>query len=578
MKDTDTFPEHEEIIQNIKRKNDLEKKQKEIHAQNQRKKDNIFKAIDSLNDYFTQDDVRLILAMVSDKPKFEQKKYFLDLSKKTNLSQLELKNECVILSDEKQAEFDFSNMTLDEVRQKCYIYISQQNVNDLTEFVVNWIKSFNYIYSTQNDQNVDVWLYDKGCYYPNGKTKISALIRQATREFYSTTLDNRIQAKIQADTFIDEEKFYNETNAEFIPVENGLLHIKEKKLYEYDPKKIFFNKLPVIFDKDAECPNINKFLKEVSPDNFELLEEIAGYILLKDYPLHNWFLFNGKGRNGKGAYIRLLQSFVGRKNFSNVTIQDINDEPYALNEIHGKLLNAGGDIPSTTIETTGNIKAITGGDTVNAKRKFKTDLQMTPYAKHIFSANEIPDVKDTSDGFYDRVIFVEFNQKYLKPEEYKKLKEKKPNYHLIKPEIENLMQNELSGFLNVALNGLSRLLEKKQFSYKLSMEETKLLYMRKSNNVVAFFQDCCERSKDEYLTKEDFRAAYQEWCLEEGYDNNISSDKQIFQTLVQNLGISSKRKLLPVEYVGESEQAKLEKVSIWQGIKLKGDNNGKNME
>lgn len=572
MEENIKFPSHDEIKANIVDEISKDEEQKRKKEEELRKKDVVFAQINSLDSFFTQNDIRLILAQIVDKPKFEQKKYLLELSKKTGLSQVELKNECVTLSDLKQTELDFTNMSLDEVRQKCYVFVSQQNHSDLTEFIVNWIKSFNHIYSTQNDQNVEVWVYDRGCYYPNGKTKISALVRKATREFYNTVLDKRVLAKIEADTYIDEEDFYNQKNVQYIPVENGLLDLQNKKLLPFDPKLIFFNKLPVMYDSDAKCPTIKNFLKQISPDNYLLLEEIAGYLLHKDYPFHNWFLLNGRGRNGKGAYIRLLQKFVGLKNFTNVTLQDINDEPYSLGEIHGKLLNAGGDIPSTTIETTGNIKSITGGDTVNAKRKFKTDLQMKPYAKHIFSANEIPDVKDTSDGFFDRVVIVEFNQRYYKPAEYKQLKEIKPNQHLMDASVEDKIELELSGFLNLCLEALHRLLEKKQFSYDLTMEQTKLLYLRKSNNVVAFFQDCCTRDKDSYVTKEDFRASYQDWCIEEGLDNQILSDKQIFQTLVQNLGISSKRKLLPVEYAGEYEDAKLEKVSVWVGFKLnKGD-------
>ena len=569
MKDKDMFPSDEEIKSQIQRNIINEEKKREEFQKEQNKKDMIFKNISALSDDFTQSEIREILAYIADKPPFEQKKYYLTLSKKTKLSVVELRNEATEFRDLTDNEFNFSNITLDEVRTKCYVYISQKNINDLTEFIVNWISSFNHIYCTQNDYNVEVWLYDQGCYYPNGKTKLSALIRKATREFYSSVLDNRVQSKIQADNFIAEDDFFNQQNVDFIPVENGLLNIIDLTLHEYDPNKIFFNKIPILFDPNAKCPTVDLFLRQITPNDVDLLEEIAGYLLYKDYPLHNWFLFNGGGRNGKGAFIRLIQKLIGSKNFCNVTLQDLNDEPYALGEINGKLLNAGGDIPSKTIETTGNIKSITGGDTVNAKRKFKTDLQMKPYAKHIFSANEIPDVKDTSDGFYDRIVLVEFTQRFLKQAAFDKIDiSKRNNVHLMDSDIENRMELELSGFLNIALAGLHRLLDNKEFTYRLTMEETKLLYLRKSNNVVAFFQDSCVRDKSQYITKEDFRAAYQEWCLDQGYENQIMSDKQIFQTLVQNLGIASKRKLLPVEYIGESEQVKLEKVSVWEGLTL----------
>ena len=262
MKDKDMFPSDEEIKSQIQRNIINEEKKREEFQKEQNKKDMIFKNISALSDDFTQSEIREILAYIIDKPPFEQKKYYLTLSKKTKLSVVELRNEATEFRDLTDNEFNFSNMTLDEVRTKCYVYISQKNINDLTEFIVNWISSFNHIYCTQNDYNVEVWLYDQGCYYPNGKTKLSALIRKATREFYSSVLDNRVQSKIQADNFIAEDDFFNQQNVDFIPVENGLLNIIDLTLHEYDPNKIFFNKIPILFDPNAKCPTVDLFLRQ----------------------------------------------------------------------------------------------------------------------------------------------------------------------------------------------------------------------------------------------------------------------------------------------------------------------------
>ena len=59
---------------------------------------------------------------------------------------------------------------------------------------------------------------------------------------YSEWIANQVLAKIKTDTGISTEQFFEETNLFELPVLNGILNLKTKKLMPFDPKKIFFSK------------------------------------------------------------------------------------------------------------------------------------------------------------------------------------------------------------------------------------------------------------------------------------------------------------------------------------------------
>jgi len=93
------------------------------------------------------------------------------------------------------------------------------------------------------------------------------------------------------------------TNYEYeLPVQNGILCLKTLSLKQFTPDKYFFNKLPIVYDPDAKCPKINKFLTEITVNNTNLLYEIFGFSLVKKMFLETTFMFVGDGSNGKASF------------------------------------------------------------------------------------------------------------------------------------------------------------------------------------------------------------------------------------------------------------------------------------
>lgn len=443
---------------------------------------------------------------------------------------------------------------------------------DVTEALANDFLDHNFVFTTENDDKPEIWIYSEGIYVPNGKMIIYQYVRDITNRAYTTNLANEVVSKIMADTCINQEDFYNANYPDLIPVQNGILNIHTKELKEFSPKYIFFGKLPVSYNPQASCPVIQAFFKSIQPDDKrkrDFLIELAGYCLYKKYTIQKWFLFEGKGRNGKGAYFRLIQRLLG-DNTSNISIQDLEEKEYSISDLHGKYANIGGDIPSRPLKNTSRIKALTGEDKVSVNRKFKSYLSFYNYSKQIFSANELPEVIDFSDGFWERLVYLYFPVKYIDQDDYDNLKEKSV-YVQPKSDIEERMntEEELSGFLNMCLDSLKVLLKKKKFSYSLGVDTIKSMYLRNSDNVVAFVQDCCVKDYKEFIKKDDFREEYNKYCDE----NNIvpKSDKAIKHTMQEKLGIVEKRPTLPVESFDESSQQKFERILVWKGIRLKNE-------
>lgn len=352
---------------------DLEKKQKEeIRSENLKEKEKakIFKK--QLKESSDKSNAEAKEEEEKEKQKTkEQKEASINLAKQEVKSKMD-------------TDFSFNIVTLLATKQE----------NQATELCSKKAQEKHKFYSTKSDVKSETWVYDDGIVVPNGKTLIELLCRKWMGEAYEPKWVKNVVAKIKADNQIDEDYFFNQQSKyiDEIPVENGILNIFTKEVMPFTQEKIFFNKLPFRYDKDATCKNIEKFFKDVlnSEDDSNVMYELIGFSLLKEYRYEKAFMFIGDGRNGKGKTINLMKRFLGSKNYSSVPLEQMNSNSSAVCDMFGKLINLAGDISNTGLKETGLFKGLCGRDNVNAKRKYLNDLSFENYAKLVFAANELP--------------------------------------------------------------------------------------------------------------------------------------------------------------------------------------------
>lgn len=427
------------------------------------------------------------------------------------------------------------------IKEQVLSLIHRKLIGEATEMLVKEIEDKNYIFTTKRDKAEEVYIYSDGIYVANGISNIKEQLRNLMEEDYSDWLAGQIMDKIKTDTYIDADSLFRETNINEIAVANGILNLETLELKEFTPSKIFLSKLPTKYDPIAECPLIDKFLSEVlaSPEDKEVLYELAGFGLFKDYFMEKAFMFVGNGRNGKGKTIELLKRLVGSYNCASVPLSAMDSNSPFVHNLWKRYFNLAGDISSKDLKDTAMFKQLTGRDLISANRKYLSVIEFTNYAKLVFACNELPRVYDYSDGFWERWVLLEFPYKFVEQCVYDSATEEEKKMLKIKDAqiIDKITTpEEMSGFLNKALLGISRLLQNKKFSYTTGTAEVKNRWIRKADSFMAYCMDMLESDYDSKITKREIRQSYKDYCSKHKVMG--VSDKAIKATLQEMFGAS----------------------------------------
>ena len=401
-----------------------------------------------------------------------------------------------------------------------------------------------YVFKTFKDTE-EVLVYLDGVYQFNGESIIKEEARKILGNQFTTGKVSNVINYIKWGTFIDREEFNKDV--EWINVKNGILNIETGELREHTPEFLSTVRIPVKYDPKADCPKIKRFLREiVEPENVPILEEIAGYCLYRAYFIKKAVMLVGGGNNGKSTYLNLLRAFLGGKNVSNVAIHELERNRFAAASLFGKLANIYPDLPDSELKSTAMFKALTGGDYIKAEKKFSDLFMFQNTAKLLFSANTIPVTHDSTDAFFERWLIIDF------PNKFSDEGPRRANKQLLE---ELTTEEELSGFLNLALKGLRRLLKNQRFSYNKTPEEIADEYLRLSNTVYGFIEDCCELDVKAETPKGELYNAYVNYCSD------------IKQTAYTHKKFSEELRRL-VNVVETRPKIGDERVHAWRGIKI----------
>lgn len=374
--------------------------------------------------------------------------------------------------------------------------------------------------------NQSIFFYDGGHYEPRGETVISNLVEYYLDDLSTEHRKNECVGHIRDKNYVDRDTINPDVN--LINLENGVYNIETRELLPHSPKYRFLNKIPIKYDPSAKCPLFKKFLQEVCmkqkkrrEDIENTIQEYMGYTLYRSYRFKRYLVLDGGGDNGKTVLLATVEQLVGKKNNASVSLQDLNNRPFALSKLYGKLADISDDLPNRPLKYTGVIKQITGNSPLWADIKnHKDGIRFTNTAKPWFTCNQLPESYDWSDAFFSRMLQITFLNKFVKPPDYNKINDEtvfKADTDLVDGKCK--LFGELPGILNFALDGLHRLLKNKRFSFQQSTDEVRDEYIKKTNPVHAFLEYECERTNEDWgITKDDFYNAVLEYCELHGYD------------------------------------------------------------
>lgn len=193
------------------------------------------------------------------------------------------------------------------------------------------------------------------------------------------------------------------------------------------------------FHPDSPCPNWVNFLWQIfidpttkTPDHrlINYVQKLLGLALTGKATTENIFpIFFGAGGNGKSTFINCIQEVIGNSISYGADPKFLmesrqQDHPTTLASVHGKrLIIAQEPSPGSRLDTS-LIKSLTGGDQLSARRMREDLWSFTPEALVVLVSNELPLVRETTDGIWRRIVVIPFLARFQGTDRDPLLKEK----------------------------------------------------------------------------------------------------------------------------------------------------------
>lgn len=303
--------------------------------------------------------------------------------------------------------------------------------------------------------------------------------------------------------------------------QNGTLEIETGKFRGFSEADYCSIIMDYDYDPAARCPAWENFIEDVTdeePRRAEILQFLAGYVLMNDCRFQKIFLLIGSGGNGKSVYLEIIQKLFGDENVTHVEPTGLAQEFQRI-RLKDSLLNIGADINSDF--SRGEIREwllkVADGTSVQACYKGMNHIDFIPRCKLVYACNAMP-TADIVNGLNRRMQFVDFPCQYVETPDPANPKQKPRDIDIVKK-----LNNELPGIFNWAYDGYKLLRTVGYFTDAPEQAEFIQQFEQTSNPVLVF----CDDYTDQFygtIERDEIYSWYKLWCDRTGH-KSLSREK-----------------------------------------------------
>lgn len=392
-----------------------------------------------------------------------------------------------------------------------------------------FLKNNNHIIKINNQLHI----YKNGIYI-SGLAEIEA---EMIQHIPGLNRAKRTEVLAYLDILIRENSKAEDAN--LIAFENGLYNIVDDSFVEFTPEHIITNKIRWKYNPEAYSELADKTLNKIAcndPQIRALLEEAIGYCFYRRNELGKAFILTGDKSNGKSTFLSMVQCLLGVQNIASLDLKELGDR-FKTAEMFGKLANIGDDIGDEFIANPAIFKKLVTGERVSAERKGQNPFEFNNYSKLLFSANNIPRIKDKTGAVQRRLTIIPFDARFSADD---------PDFN---PYIKHLLKTDevMEYLINLGIAGLKRVLLNRKFTGSTKVQKAMDEYEENNNPIIGFFREC----EDEEFQIENeptnvVYKRYQEYCLANSLQpmSNIEFSKQVNRILnmrVENKWLNGKK-------------------------------------
>jgi len=357
-------------------------------------------------------------------------------------------------------------------------------------------------------------IYDDGIY----KGGYSHIENKMIKHIPTLNKAKRSEVMSYLELLCDNE--YEMSDAEYIAFRNGVYNITTGEILPFTPDLIILNKIDWNYNPDAYNSDVDKMFDRLACGDKAvraLLCEAIGYCFYRRNELRKAFILTGEKQNGKSTYLKLINFLLGKANVTSLDLSELGQR-FKPAELFGKLANIGDDIGDDFISNPAIFKKVVSGDPVNVERKGENPFDLKNYSKFLFSANNIPRIKDKSGAVISRLVIIPFNARFTKDD---------PDfdpYIIYKLTTENAMEY----LINIALEGLKRVLHNYAFTESESVAQALTEYEENNNPVLIFFKEL-ESADVVNRSTRDLYSRYGLFCAENNFNpmSNVEFSKAV---------------------------------------------------
>lgn len=371
---------------------------------------------------------------------------------------------------------------------------------------------YNWMYVREEER---LWVYDEQRGYFNkwGAEVAAEQLEQNLGEFYSRSEQNEIIERLRNRNQVHRREINaQQHDGKLVCVGNGVVDVATGEFHEHDPKYRFTRGIDVEWNPEAMPERTLRLLRGVTKrdaDMWTLIQQL-GHGLMPDLPHKAFIVMFGPGNNGKSAVTGLFKRFVGEKNTSSVEIEEFSSDPFATGNLPGKMLNIGNDLSGTKLNDVSMLKRLTSGgeDSLRANAKYERTYEFTNNAAMFFAGNEPPVFAEQDTAIKTRTYPIHMPYQFTQ--------EKNDGHRDAKPGLARDIASdpeEMSGLLNLAVEGARELEATGQFAMPESPEERMEMYNAASDPIRRFVMECFEQGDaEDVVLKEDAYDVYTAMC------------------------------------------------------------------
>jgi putative DNA primase/helicase len=319
-----------------------------------------------------------------------------------------------------------------------------------------------------------------------------------------------------------------------VPCRNGLLDLRERRVYNPTPRLFATNALGAKWEADGPAPTAwLEFLSSIWAEDSEsvrALQQIFGYLISPDTRHQKLFAIVGPARSGKSTIGRIIKALIGEDSVVNPTLGSL-ERPFGLAPLVGKSVAIVGDArlggradQAAVVE---RLLSISGEDPISIDRKNRDSINVRLRVRIVLISNELPRLYDTSGALASRFLILQTKKSFLGGEDL---------------DLEGRLMQELPAILRWAVEGYHDLLESGRFVMPRSSEQALDDLQAISSPITVFIRDICRIEGGVSIECSDLYKRWTDWCRDNGRE---AGNQQCFgrdlRTVSPEIGMSNRR-------------------------------------